>query len=170
MPSNGPPGATTGLSTLGKYRGPWPGPARPILWLALPELNEFIARFADRRGWDAAMKERLSAVSEETLLTLAPLDLEGLVLDEEETEDAKSDRQLVVVASSDGPEADLEFIGSGDEENMEDRLRQLQQYDSETPVEQELSLRLLRAYASSVQLQQFHDIDIITVRVGPPGT
>ena len=137
---------------------------------ALPELNEFIARFADRRGWDAAMKERLSAVAEETLLTLAPLDLEGLVLDEEETEDAKPDRQLVVVASSDGPVADLEFIGSGDAENIEDRLRQLQQYDSETPVEQELSLRLLRAYASSVQHQQFHDIDIITVRVGPPGT
>ena len=82
----------------------------------------------------------------------------------------KPARQLVVVASSDGPVADLEFIGSGDEENMEDRLRQLQQYDSETPVEQELSLRLLRAYASSVQHQQFHDIDIITVRVGPPGT
>ena len=170
MPSNGPPGATTGLSTLGKYRGPWPGPARPILLLALPELNEFIAKFADRRGWDTAMKEQLNAVSEETLLTLAPLDLEGLVLDEEETEDAKPDRQLVVAASSDGPVADLEFIGSGDEENMEDRLRQLQQYDSETPVEQELSLRLLRAYASSVQHQQFHDIDIITVQVGPPGT
>ena len=78
--------------------------------------------------------------------------------------------RLVVVASSDGPVADLEFIGSGDEENMEDRLRQLQQYDSETPVEQELSLRLLRAYASSVQHQQFHDTDIITVKVGPPGT
>ena len=137
---------------------------------ALPDLNEFIAKFADRRGWDAAMKERLSAVAEETLLTLAPLDLEDLTLDEEETKDAKPARQLVVVASSDGPVADLEFIGSGDEENMEDRLRQLQQYDSETPVEQELSLRLLRAYASSVQHQQFHDIDIITVRVGPPGT
>ena len=137
---------------------------------ALPDLNEFIAKFADRRGWDAAMKERLSAVAEETLLTLAPLDLEGLTLDEEEAKDAKPARQLVVVASSDGPVADLEFIGSGDEENMEDRLRQLQQYDSETPVEQELSLRLLRAYASSVQHQQFHDIDIITVRVGPPGT
>ena len=137
---------------------------------ALPELNEFIARFADRRGWDAAMKERLSAVAEETLLTLAPLDLEGLSLDEEATEDGKPDRQLVVVAASDGPVADLEFIGGGDEENMEDRLRQLQQYDSETPVEQELPLRLLRAYASSVQHQQFHGTDIITVRVGPPGT
>ena len=141
---------------------------------ALPDLNEFLVRFADRRGWDAAMKDRLSAVAEETLLILAPVDLEGLMSPdddhEREKEDAKPNRQLVVLASSDGPLAALEFIGgAGDEENMEDRLRQLQQYDSETAVEQELSLRLLRAYASSVRHQQYHDTDIITVRVAHPG-
>ena len=130
---------------------------------ALPELNEFIAKFAGRRGWDTVMQERLSAVAEETLLTLAPLDLEG-------NDDARDDRRLVVLASGDGPVADLEFIGGGNEENMEDRLRQLQQYDSESPVENELSLRLLRSYASSVKHQQYRDADIITVRVGPPGT
>jgi xanthine permease XanP len=130
---------------------------------ALPELNEFIAKFAGRRGWDTAMQERLSAVAEETLLTLAPLDLEG-------NDDTGDDRRLVVLASGDGPVADLEFIGGGNDENMEDRLRQLQQYDSETPVENELSLRLLRSYASSVRHQQYRDADIITVRVGPPGT
>ena len=130
---------------------------------ALPELNEFIGRFAGRRGWDTAMQERLSAVAEETLLTLAPLDLQG-------NDDTRDDRLLVVLASGDGPVADLEFIGGGNEENMEDRLRQLQQYDSETPVENELSLRLLRSYASSVRHQQYRDTDIITVRVGPPGT
>ena len=136
----------------------------------LPELNEFLARFADRRGWDTAMKERLSAVGEETLLTLSPLDLEGLLADDdsEEEEEGKTSRQLVVLASSEGPVATLEFIGgAGDEENMEDRLRQLQQYDEETPVEQELSLRMLRAYATSVRHQQFHGTDIITVRVVP---
>ena len=136
---------------------------------ALPELNEFVARFAARRGWDTEMKDRLSAVAEETLLTLAPLDLD-LSLDAEENDEAGDERQLVVVASSDGPVADLEFIGGGDEENIEDRVRQLQQYDEETPPEQELSLRLLRSYASSVRHQQYHDTDIITVRVGPPGT
>ena len=135
---------------------------------ALPDLNEFIAKFAARRGWDTEMKDRLSAVAEETLLTLAPLDL-NISLDSEE-EDAGDERRLVVVASSDGQIADLEFIGAGDEENIEDRVRQLQQYDEETPPEQELSLRLLRSYASSVRHQQYHDTDIITVRVGPPGT
>ena len=64
--------------------------------------------------------------------------------------------------------ATLEFIGgAGDEGNMEDRLRQLQQYDEEGPVEQDISLRLLRAYALSVRHQQFHNTDIITVRVAP---
>ena len=140
---------------------------------ALPELNEFIAKFANRRGWDNAMKERLSAVAEETLLTLAPPDFLGLDGDADEEGDeepVKDDRRLVVIASSDGLIADLEFIGGGNDQNMEDRLRQLQQHDSETAVENDLSLRLLRSYASSVKHQQFHDTDIITVRVTPPGT
>ena len=75
-----------------------------------------------------------------------------------------------MVASSEGEVAELEFIGGGDEAtNIEDRVRQLQQHDSEAVVEIELSLQLLRAYASSVRHQQFHGADIITVRVEQPG-
>ncbi|MDE2861116.1 MAG: purine/pyrimidine permease [Chloroflexota bacterium] len=138
---------------------------------ALPELNDFLEKFAGRRGWDTAMRERLSAVAEETLLTLAPLDFGELAAQDDESaeeEDPKPERQLVVLASSDGPVATLEFIGgAGDEGNMEDRLRQLQQFDSDNVVEQDLSLQLLRAYASSVRHQQFHNTDIITVRIAP---
>ncbi len=140
---------------------------------SLPELNEFIARFARRRGWSAEMRDKLSAVAEETLLTMAPLDLElDLNLDEDadSEEDKVDDKQLVVVASSEGPIAILEFIGGGDEGNVEDRVRQLQQYGEEAPAEEELSLQLLRSYASSVQHQQYHDTNIITVRVDPPAT
>ena len=129
---------------------------------ALEDLNAFIARFADRRGWDTAMKDRLSAVAEETLLTLAPLDLEG-----GEEGEQWDGRRLVVLASSDGPVADLEFIGGGNDENLEDWIRQLQQHDTETPAENELSLLLLRSYASSVRHQQYQDTDVITVRVTP---
>ena len=137
---------------------------------ALPELNEFVARFADRRGWDQAMKDRLSAVAEETLLTLAPLDL-SLSLDDDDDQDEEEEmRRLVVVASSEGPVAELEFIGGSDDANIEDRVRQLQQHDEAIPSEGEISLRLLRQYASSVSHQQYHGTDIITVRVGPPGT
>ena len=135
---------------------------------ALPELNEFMARFAASRGWDDAMKERLSAVAEETLLTLAPLDLEGLIA--EETEETKPERRLVVLATSDGNSADLEFIGGGGEGNIEDQVRQLQQHVGETPAENEISLRLLRSYSSSVKHQQYLDTDIITIRVDHPDT
>ena len=84
---------------------PVPGVHQPAAYAfrveALPDLYAFIARFSDNRGWDTEMKDRLSAVAEET-------------------------RRLVVLASSEGPVADLEFIGGGDEENLEDRIRQLQ--------------------------------------------
>ena len=109
------------------------------------------------------MRDRLSAAAEETLLTLAPLDLSL-----EGNEDAPDERRLIVVASSDGPVADLEFIGGGNQENIEDQVRQLQQHGVETVVEQELSLRLLRSYASSVEHQQYHGTDIITIRIDPP--
>ncbi len=80
-------------------------------------------------------------------------------------------RRLIVLAASEGPVAEMEFIGGDSEEgNLEDRIRQLQQHDEETPMENEISLRLLRRYASSVRHQQFHGTDIITVSVGPPGT
>ena len=128
---------------------------------ALPDLNEFITHFSASRSWNQAMTDRLMAVGEETLLTLAPLDLEA-------DEDEDDDRQLVVLATSDGDVADLEFIGGGDEENLEDRIRQLQQHDSETPIEQELSLRLLRGFADSVQHKQYQNTDVITVRVTAP--
>ena len=132
---------------------------------ALPDLNEFMARFASRRGWNDSMKERLSAVAEETLLTLAPLDLS---LDAVESDEEDSERTLIVLAASEGAAADLEFIGGGNEANLEDRIRQLQQHDTQDPVEEELSLRLLRSFAQSVRHQQYHDTDIITVRVGQP--
>ena len=156
---------------------------------ALPDLTEFVNRFADSRGWNDAMKARLGAVAEETLLTLAPLDLEGLLSDDEAADPPRSaaadggpgdppqaDR-LIVLASSDGPMADLEFIGAhfsgaGNQHhggpNIEDQVHQLQQYDTLPPTEHDLSLRLLRSYATSVKHQQYQDTDIITVRVGPP--
>ncbi len=137
----------------------------PLSVDALPELNAFITRFATRRGWEPPMHDRLTAVAEETLLTLSPLDL---TLDGAGEGDSGDERQLVVLASSEGPTANLEFIGGGAGANLEDQIRQIQEHDSLTAVEEELSLVLLRSYAESVTHQQYHDTDIITVRVVPP--
>ena len=109
------------------------------------------------------MVSRLEAVAEETLFTLAPLDLTAEALDD--GQDEANQRRLVVLASANGLAAELEFIGGANEENLEDRLRQLREHVEEDPVEHETSLRLLRSFASSVQHQQYQDTEIITVRI-----
>ncbi len=130
---------------------------------SLPDLNAFVAKFAARRGWGPQMVSRLEAVAEETLLTLAPLDLSADALDDDG--DAANQRRLVVLALADGHAAELEFIGGANQGNLEDRLRQMQEHVAEDAIEQETSLRLLRSFASSVQHQQYQDTEIITVRI-----
>ena len=72
---------------------------------------------------------------------------------------------LTVIAGSEGDAAVLEFIASTDETNLEDRMALLSERAESGLMEQEVSLRLLRHYASSVRHSQYHDTDVITVRV-----
>ncbi|MDE2765556.1 MAG: purine/pyrimidine permease [Chloroflexota bacterium] len=134
---------------------------------SLPDLNAFVAKFAARKGWGPQMVSRLEAAAEETLLTLAPLDLTADIVDD--GEDEENQRRLVVLALVDGQAAELEFIGGANEENLEDRLRQMQEHVEEDPMEHATSLRLLRSFASSVQHQQYQDTEIITVRIEADG-
>ena len=58
----------------------------------------------------------------------------------------------------------LEFaVAAGEERNLEDRISLLGEHTAGTPVEHEISLRLLRHLASSVRHQQYHDTDVVTV-------
>lgn len=50
------------------------------------------------------------------------------------------------------------------------RIGLLAERPDDLPIEREVSLRLLRHIASSVRHQQFHDADIVTVRVDAPST
>ena len=62
----------------------------------------------------------------------------------------------------------LELIAAPGEGNVEDRMALLVEQSSSQAPEHEVSLRLLRGLASSVHHQQYHDTDIITVRVEAP--
>ena len=121
----------------------------------LPKIREFLAAFATRSGWDAAMAQRLDAACEETLLTLIRRD------DEEE-------RRLRLVAYREGGGAVLEFVVASRGENVQDRLALLGDEPGEAPAEEEVSLRLLRRLASSVRHQQYRGTDVVTVRVAAP--
>ncbi len=64
----------------------------------------------------------------------------------------------------------LEFVAAVGEENVQDQLALLGERPDDVLMEREVSLRLLRHIASSVRHQQFHETDIVTVRVDAPET
>ena len=127
---------------------------------AYPKIDEFLAQFAAGRGLGKVMTQRLRAVGEETLLTLIRQEEEGR---------AREGRRLLVVAHRVGAAVELEFVAATDETNIEDRIALLGERVSGVPVEEEVSLRLLQHYASSVRHQQYHDTDVVTVRVEHAG-
>jgi NCS2 family nucleobase:cation symporter-2/xanthine permease XanP len=133
----------------------------PFQVSVLPEIRTFLQEFATRSGWGQAMTNRLDSASEETLLTL---------LEQYRAKDQDEDaaRRLLLVAHREGDEAVLEFIASTGEANLQDQIALLSERATEAPVEHEVSLRLLRHVASSVHHQQYHDTDIVTVRVKAP--
>ena len=121
-------------------------------------VDAFLADFAARGKRPPEMADRLRAVGEEMLVILAQPPKSGR---------ASAGRQLVLLARDDGDAVDLEFVATTDDSNLEDRLALLGEQVAGAPIEEEVSLRLLRHYASSVRHQQFHDTDVLTVRVGP---
>ena len=137
---------------------------------SLPKLREFLAAFAARGGWGEEMAGRLDAAGEETLLTLLREAEEG---GEEGAAGAEegvgAGRRLLLVAHKEGDGAVLEFVAAAGNENLQDRIALLGERSAGAPVEREVSLRLLRHVASSVHHQQYHDTDIVTVRVDAPG-
>ena len=130
----------------------------------LPRIREFTQAFAARSGLEAVVG-RLDAATEEALLTL--------MQSREETGGAEegsghAERKLLLTAREEDGEAVLEFrVGAagGGELNLQDRLEWLEEETVAARVEHEISLRLLKHLASSVRHQQFHDMDILTLRV-----
>lgn len=78
-----------------------------------------------------------------------------------EAEDAP---RLIVTAHPETGTVEMEFMAVFDEENLEDRLAYLEE-EAEGLQEGEISLRLLRHYASSVHHQKYYGLDIVTVQV-----
>ena len=122
---------------------------------ALPEIDAFARETASKLGWNEASTERLRSASEETLLSLVPTD--------DSPPDDKAPR-LVIVARPEADLVEMEFMAVFDEENLQDRLAYLSE-EAEGADEGEVSLRLLRHHASSVNHQKYYGLDIVTVQV-----
>ena len=121
---------------------------------SMPEIDEFARSFAADLGWSEDSTDRLRSVGEETLSSLLMS-----VSDED-----SNGRSLTVTAHISDGAAELEFLAASHGDNLEDRMAYISE-QTEIPSEQDVSFRLLRHYASSVQHRKYHDIDIVTVRV-----
>ena len=137
------------LSALLDLTGPRPRRLRvPLSAESLAALDTFFVEFAAGMKYGEELAHRLRAVGEETVHSLMH---DG------------GERGLLVVARADGRAAELEFVASTGDANLEDRLALVDVADM--PHESAASLKLLRHYASSVRHRQYHDTDIVTVRV-----
>jgi len=119
------------------------------------QVDDFLRGFASRINWNPTASDRLAAAGEETLVILSQ--------DEEPTE-SDSPRRLTVSARREGSNVELEFVSALEGENVEDRLTYLSALPA-VPDDGEVSLRLLRHYASSVRHQKYHGLDVVTVSV-----
>ena len=79
-------------------------------------------------------------------------------------EEAEPGKRLVVKARRTDGSIEVEFMATSEGENLEDKLAYLSE-QRELQDEEDISFRLLRHYASSVQHRKYHDIDIVTVLV-----
>ena len=134
----------------------------------MPKIHAFLSALAASKNWSKAATMRLCSAGEETVLSLIGQQENGTAAaqDDEEDDDDEENRQryLLITARGSSKSIELECIAAPGEENLEDRMVLLKEGGS-TADESDLSLRILRYVSSSFQHQQYHDTDIITVRV-----
>lgn len=126
--------------------------ATPLDDSTLSTVLAFADRWSERHGWNAAQKDRVRLICEETLATLA----EGVP-------DDGAPRRLRLSAALDEDITVLEFVSHAQGDNVADLMAMLDN-DAATLPGDDLSLRLLRGLATSVEHRQYHDVGILTVR------
>ena len=125
----------------------------PLTTSKLPQVREFLANFVVSNNFSDRVQRRLELASEETLLTLI------------DRNEINAERNLRVIVYRDGAHAILELIASPGGANIQNLLSVIRDGPVEASVEGEVSLRLLQHAAASVSHQQYHNTDIVTLKV-----
>ena len=128
----------------------------------LPNIQAFLASFADRHHWSDTLKQRLAAAAEETLMAV----LRSEATESEEGDGAREARRLKLTVRGTSTGATLELVTAvASEDNLQDRIALLGEEAADGDPMRDVSLRLLRHLASSVRHQKFHNADVFTVQV-----
>ena len=130
----------------------------PFGLAALTQIREFLETFAAKNNWNEEVMNRLQVAAEETLLTM----LENRDSDMEETDET---HVLELVAYKENKDVVLEFQSTGIEQNLQDQVSVLKEQSMLGRVEENVSLKILKEITDSVRHQQYHDTQLITVRI-----
>ena len=123
----------------------------------LPDLQEFLAKYASDNNWSEDTVDRIEAIGEEVMV---------ISTQRREIQHQRAKRRLSVSVRREGSEAILEFTaGAGLDSNIQDQVAVLGDVTDAKIHDQEVSLRILRHLAASIRHQHFNEVDIITVRV-----
>ncbi len=125
---------------------------------SLPAVHDLLSRFADEHSWTEEGKDRLRLVGEEVVLSL---------LEEEDGGTNGQGRSMVATVRPEGAAAELEIVVASDDViqgNIENRMAYLGE-DQALEDEQQLSVRILRHYASSVHHRKYYGMDVVSCRV-----
>ena len=125
---------------------------------SLPAVDDFLCQFADGHNWTEEGKNRLRLVGEEVMLSL---------FNEADDGPVEQKRRLIATIRPESNSAELEIVVASDDGfqgNIENRMAYLG-HDQALEDEQELSVRILRHYASSVYHRKYYGVDIISCRV-----
>ncbi len=127
-------------------------------------IRNFMDDFAAQRSWNDGLRARLEAVAEEALLVL---------MQQTSAPGEEAGKRLRVTATARGSTVEVEFAsGPTGAENLEDRIALLADPESdmsELEIERDVSLRLLRHYATAVTHRQYHEAEVITAAVTVDG-
>lgn len=123
------------------------------------KLKAFVNRFAADKNWSVAARDRINLAAEEAYLVLAEREKE------EEKEAADERRRILLVIRDEVGVAELEFVLAAGSGNIEDRIALLSDQAARDSVGREISLRLLRHFASSVRHHKYRDAEVVIIRV-----
>lgn len=122
---------------------------------SLPVIDRFLAQQASKLDWSDSSSLRLRAAGEETLASLLAMGSEA----------PGSERPRLVIKARPQPSlVELDFVATTRTENVEDQLAFLTD-EADFPADDDIALRLLRSYATTVRHKKFHGVDIVSVQV-----
>ncbi|MDZ4736001.1 MAG: solute carrier family 23 protein [Rhodospirillaceae bacterium] len=120
---------------------------------SVPQVHEFIESIARRAGWDKPAINRLQLAAEEALVVML-----------EKAKGTADDKRLLrVEVRQDEGMIELDLITAPRGANLEDELPLVMR--SAAPPEDMLSFRILSSIVDDIRHQQFHGIDIVTLKV-----